>query len=207
MAAVRQRRLHLFAWLILACGCTGPSDVNASVPATPSAQSSTPHVTPSSSPTVRLAELGGLQFDLPPTLRFRADGWVSSGEFVAGFYSNVQLGAACHTFANGGSCGLPLDVLPPGAMLISWGNVSGLGITAQPAGEVPNTSIAGLAATITTDKPGACGAIHAEETITARIARTDGGDLLMRACLQSPDLSTAEQVVSAMLSSVTIGSA
>jgi hypothetical protein len=107
------------------------------------------------------------QFDLPPTLRFRADGWTSTGEYVAGFYSNVQLGAACHA--------------------------------------IPNTSIAGLAAVLTTERPGACGALQTDEAITARITLHDGGDLLMRACLQLPDLAASEQLVSTMLASVSIG--
>ena len=99
---------------------------------------------------------------------------------------------------------LPLDVLPPGAV-ISWGNVSGFGSTVLPAGAIPNTSIAGFAATITTDKPGVCGSLQGDETIAARITHPGGNDdFLMRACLRGPNLPAAEQLVTAILSSVTI---
>jgi len=153
-------------------------------------------------------DLGRLEFDLPPALSFRADGWTSSIEYVSGFYSNVRLGPSCKPFGNGSSCGMPLDVLPPGAILVSWGNIARFGVSAQPERVAPNTSIAGLPSTITTDKPGICRGLHTDETITVRIEDLGGNDdFEMQVCLTLPNLPAGEQLVTAMLASVSIGNA
>lgn len=91
---------------------------------------------------------------------------------------------------------------------MSWGNVARFGVAAQPEGVAPNTSIAGLPSTITTDKPGICRGLHTDETITAKIADPGGSDdFEMQACLTQPNLSTGEKLVMAMLASVSMGNA
>jgi hypothetical protein len=152
----------------------------------------------------RRVDIGGLQFDLPMELRYQADGWTSSMESVSAFYSNVELGAACQVSGNSGSCGWPLQTLPAGAIVVSWGNTSGLG---APLGStVPNESIGGQPATVTIDKPGVCGNMHSDETITALTVQAgSSGDYKIQACLRGPNLARSEQLVTAMLASVSIG--
>ena len=152
----------------------------------------------------RRVDIGGLQFDLPAELQYQADGWVSSVEAVDGFYSNVELGAACQVVGNSGSCGSPLTTMPERAVLLSWGNTSGFGPTS--ASNVPNTSIAGQPATITIERPGTCFGLHADESITAVTDQPGStGDFKMQACLRGPDLAASERLVTVMLDSVTIG--
>ena len=125
-------------------------------------------------------------------------------ESVSDFYSNIELDPACQVSGNGGSCGWPLQTLPAGALIVAWGNTSGFGL---PSGStVPNDSIAGQPATITIDKPGACGNMQTDETITALTDQPgSSGDYKMQACLRGPSLQTSERLVTAMLASVSIG--
>ena len=142
--------------------------------------------------------VGGLTFTLPPSLRFRTDGFASSGEAIDAFYANVPIGSACSP-----GCGLPsFSPLPPDAVVVGMGVLSGFGVGAPgPNDPAPNTSIAGRAAVFTADKPGECGG---DETIKFWIpdpGQGDVNDFLMRACLTGPDLTTSEQIVESLLAS------
>jgi hypothetical protein len=142
--------------------------------------------------------VGGLNFTLPAELQFRTNGFASSGEAIDAFYANVPLGSACSP-----GCGLPsFSPLPPGAVVVGFGVLSGFGVGApNPGDPAPNTSIAGQAAVVIADKPGNCGG---DETISLWIpdaSQSDVNDFLMRACLRGPDLRPAEQIVQALLAS------
>ena len=142
--------------------------------------------------------VGGLTITLPVELRFRAEGFVSTGEAIDAFYANIPLGSACSK-----GCGLrSFGPLPPGGVVVGFGVLSGFGAGApDPNDPAPNTSIAGQAAVFTADKPGDCGG---DETIKLWIPNPGEGDFndfLMRACLKGPDLSTAEQLIQTVLAS------
>jgi hypothetical protein len=142
----------------------------------------------------------GITFTLPPSLRFRTDGFTSSGEGIDAFYANVPLGSACSL-----GCGLSsFSPLVADAVVVGMGVLSGFGVGApNPNDPAPNTSIAGRAAVFTADKPGDCGG---DETIKFWIpdpGQGDLNDLLIRACLKGPDLTTAEQAVETLLGSAT----
>ena len=146
----------------------------------------------------RAVSAGGLKFTLPAELRFRTNGFASSGEAIDAFYANVPLGSACSP-----GCGLrSFSPLPPGGVVVGFGVLSGFGVgSPNPGDPAPNTSIAGQAAVFTADKPGDCGG---DETIKLWIpdpGQNDVKDFLMRACLQGPDLITAEQMVQTVLAS------
>jgi hypothetical protein len=146
--------------------------------------------------------VAGFNLTLPQELRFRTDGFVSSGEAIDAFYANVPLGRACTP-----GCGLAsFSPLPPGAVVVGVGEWSGFGVGApNPNDPAPNTSIAGHAALVMKDKPGNCGG---DESITVRVPGADQtgiNDFLMRACLQGPDLSAGERLVQMLLDSATGG--
>ena len=155
-----------------------------------------PTTSPPSFP--RTVSAGGLTFTLPPELRFRTDGFSSSGESIDEFYGNVPLGSACSA-----GCGISsFFPLPPGAVVVGMGVLSGIGVGApEPNSPAPNTRVAGQAAAYLADKPGECGG---DETIKVWIpdpANNDFNDFLLRACLKGPNLSAAEQTIRDLLSS------
>jgi hypothetical protein len=145
-------------------------------------------------------DLGAAQFELPADLRFRTNGFAASVEAVDAYYSNVELGSAC---AANGPCGWPVAALPPGGIIVSWGNFSGV----APLGEVPNATIAAQPARLTRERPGVCAVIEADETITLRVITETGfNELKMQACLRAPNLDAAELLIDRMVASVTITS-
>lgn len=137
----------------------------------------------------------GLVFTLPSELRFRTDGFTSTGESIDGFYANVPLGSAC---AHG--CGLSaLSPLPDGAVVVGIGVLSGAGVgEGNPEHLAPNISVAGRSAVFLTDVPGTCGG---EETIQVWIPNPSGNDQIVRACLYGTDLTASEQTVRSVLAS------
>ena len=197
----------LVALVVTACtddeatrgGCGKGASCSTTVSGTSTSATSQPSDTTSSATSFsRAVSVGGLKFTLPAELQFRANGFASSGEAIDAFYANVPLGSACSP-----GCGLPsFSPLPPGAVVVGFGAFSGFGVGApNPGDPAPNTSIAGQAAVFTADKPGNCGG---DETINLWIpdpGQNQINDFLMRACLQGPDLTTAEQMVQTLLAS------
>ena len=136
----------------------------------------------------------GLTFTLPPQLKYRSDGFTSSGEGIDEFYANFPLGPACNP-----GCGISSFMpLPAGGVVVGIGVLSGVGISgANPDDPPPNTSVAGHAAVLTTDTSGQCG----DEAIDVRIPNPSGNDIIIRACLGGPDLTNGEQAFRTLLAS------
>ncbi|MEY2524586.1 MAG: hypothetical protein QOJ66_3151 [Ilumatobacteraceae bacterium] len=197
----------LIALVVTACtddeatreGCGKGASCGTTVSDTSTSATSQPTDTTSSVRSFsRAVSVGGLKFTLPAELQFRTNGFASTGEAIDAFYANVPLGSACSP-----GCGLPsFSPLSPGAVVVGLGVLSGFGAGApNPADPAPNTSIAGQAAVFTADKPGNCGG---DETISLWIPGPGQNEInafLMRACLQGPDLTTAEQIVQTLLAS------
>lgn len=204
---VRVARWVWLGWLGALAACSGSrpdaTGTTSTASAAPASASSPISATTTSAGASHRVDIGGLQFDLPAELGYRIDGFTSTADSVFAFYGNVPLTDECHT--PGGACGRPLDVLPPGGILVSWGNASFLDPSPS-GGAATNTSIAGFPSTVTTERPGQCSDLGGDETITARIYQPNRSDFLMRACLRGPDLSrSGEQLVVSMLASVTVG--
>jgi hypothetical protein len=108
--------------------------------ATSSATSQPTDTTSNVSSFARTVSENGITFTLPHELQFRTDGLTSTGEFIDGFYANIPLHSAC---SNG--CGLStFSPLPPNAIVIGIGALSGFGVGApNPDDPAPNTSVAG----------------------------------------------------------------
>ena len=196
----------LIALVVTACtddeatreGCGKGASCGTTVSDTTESLTSQPTDTTSHTLFSQTVTAGGLKFTLPTELQFRTNGFASTGEAIDAFYANVPLGSACSP-----GCGLPsFSPLPPGAVVVGFGALSGFGVGApNPGDPAPNTSIAGQAAVFTADKPGNCGG---DETINLWIpgpGHNEINDFLMRACLQGPDLTTAEQIVQTLLAS------
>jgi hypothetical protein len=152
------------------------------------------------SDSARTVSENGITFTLPKELQFRTNGFTSTGEFIDGFYANIPLHSACTD-----RCGLStFNPLPPNAIVIGIGALSGFGVGARnPDDPAPNTSVAGRTAVYKADKPGDCGG---DETIKFWIpdpAHGGIGDLLIRACIKGPDLASGEQVIQTLLRSAT----
>ena len=168
--------------MLLLCGC---SNADSSIAPT------TPPETASSSPSTigQRVKLDGIQFAFRPAeLKHQAAGTPppTVGENVLGYYATVPITAPCQITATLTSCSLPLTTLPSGAMLVSW---SHLAIPGQTDVEGANTTIGGQAAKLTTERPGSCEDIGADETIAAEIAYTaaPGNHYEMRACIREPN--------------------
>jgi hypothetical protein len=137
----------------------------------------------------------GLTFTVPALLRYRTDGFTSSGEAADGFYANFPFGkGACDS-----RCGIiSFTPLPPNGVVLSIGSLSGVGVGGHNPGDpAPNTTIAGRDAAYTTDT--SCG----DEAITVRFPAADEQDVIIRACLSGPDLGPAEEAIRTMLATAT----
>jgi hypothetical protein len=144
----------------------------------------------------RTVSFEGFTFTLPTELQFRTDGFISTGEAIDGFYGNVPLGSACKD-----GCGLrSFSPLPAGSVVVGFGVIGANPVKDPP----PNTTIAGHAAVLSTEKPGTCGG---DETINARIPNPSGAEIIVRACLSGPDLTDGERTVQAVLASAAFGGA
>ena len=201
---MRSRPLSLALVLLALCGCTNADNSIAST--TPTAAGTSPQE-PTSTIDPRVT-LDGLHFVLPAELKYQAAGTPppTVGETVLGYYATVPIAAPCRITASSISCSLPLATLPAGAMLVSWGNVAIPKLLGQPDVEGPNTTIGGQVAKLATERPGSCGDIGADETITAEITRpaAPGNHYEMRACIREPNAAVNADLVSTMLASVAV---
>jgi hypothetical protein len=99
------------------------------------------------------------------------------------------------------TCGWPNDVVAPSAVFVAWDAVTtNYGRHSWEA----NTTIAGRPARVMTARPGDCGRVHADETITAQLEWSARGWFDMSACLRGPGIDVFARQVNAMLKSVTI---
>ena len=201
---MRSRLPYLALGLSLLCACSNAD--NSIAPTTPTVATTLPQE-PTSTIDPRIT-VDGIHFVLPAELKYQAEGTPppTVGETVLGYYATVPIAAPCQITATSTACSLSLTTLPWGAMLVSWGNVG----VPRPAGEpdVPgaNTTIGGQVAKLTRERPGSCGDIGADETITAEIARpaAPGNTYRMRACIRGPNATANADLIWTMLASVDI---
>ena len=143
----------------------------------------------------------GLSFDHPRAWRESRYEETSSFYLLIVYLSNERLHPPCTTTpTNGGvltRCGDPIARLAPGGVLVSWGNV-GFPHTG-PEIPHPNSRINGLPASVKVERPGNCGRIGGDETITADVARPLGNHYEMVACLRGPNVSGNAALVRRML--------
>jgi hypothetical protein len=102
------------------------------------------------------------------------------------------------------ACYWPLDQLEPNGVLVTW-YTSRILMPLPTAGE-PLTVNGGLTRW-RIERPGRCGEIGADETVTVAIPigqPTPLSNISVFACLRGPELSSAEAEVKAMLESATI---
>ncbi len=177
------------------CGVGASCSTTAVIDTTTSATSQPTDTTSTATSFSRTVSVQGLTFTIPAELRFRTDGFASTGEAVSGFYANIPLGPACSP-----GCGFSsFNPLPAGGVVVSLGVLSGFGAGGpDPAAPAPNISIAGRAAVFSADKPGTCGG---DETINVRIPNPSGNEYIVRACLRGPDLTAAEKTIQSVLAS------
>jgi hypothetical protein len=108
---------------------------------------------------------------------------------------------ACRTRGMVTSCGWPLTELQPGGVLVVWENrgYPGWSLSAAPGRAL---RVGGRRARIQRSRPGACAAIHGDETISVAIERPLAGNWTsVTACLRAPGLARVERGVELMLRS------
>jgi len=107
--------------------------------------------------------------------------------------------------ARGMACEWPLTSLSPNGVLVSWVNRRILA-PLPTSGEV--LPMNGNSARLQIERPGACGVIGADETISVLVPIGQPpplSNVAVVACLRGPDLATTEAQVRTMLASATVG--
>lgn len=150
-----------------------------------------------------------IAFDYPAALYRHSYTKESSFSSSIVFLSTARMHNPCVVTkrANGTetSCGLPVDQLEPGGVLIEWSANGFPGVTVD--GQGPGgTTIAGRPATLHEEKPGDCEYLGADMTIYADVSRDAAGDnwYEMRACLKGPNLDELRRQISSMLTSLEV---
>ncbi len=98
-------------------------------------------------------------------------------------------------------CGWPIDGLAPNGLFVKWENrdFPGANVASFPGA---STRVDGRLARLVVRRPGSCGRIGADETISVAIARqVPGSWTQIDACLRGPQLAPLEQQFHAMLGS------
>jgi len=103
------------------------------------------------------------------------------------------------------SCGLPLDRLVPGGVLVEWSSNGFPGWTLDRAPGA-RQQLAGRPGRLAVERPGGCKDHGAEETITASIPRRSPAHnwYQLRACLRGPALDEHDRAVRQLLASTTL---
>ena len=108
--------------------------------------------------------------------------------------------------AQGRACDWPLESLAPNGVLVSW-------VTTRILQPLPTAGeefvVNGARARLQIERPGACGTVGAEETMSVLVPigqPTPLSNVAVFACLRGPDLASAEAQFRAMLASARIGS-
>jgi len=146
----------------------------------------------------------GLAFDYPATWRAQWWDYHSSFTFLITYLSPLTLHDPCTRTSSSTSCSQPLAALPAGGVLVTWQNVGIPRPLGAPEIENPNTTIDGQASRVTTERPGDCSLVDADETVTADISRPGGNHFEMIACLRQPGVASDEALIHLMLASVRV---
>jgi hypothetical protein len=99
------------------------------------------------------------------------------------------------------TCGWPVDRLQPSGVVVQWENKGfpGWSLATQSG---TSLRVGGRPARETTRRPGDCGSIGADETVSVQIARPVADNWTdFVACLRGPNLAAHEQEVAAVLAS------
>lgn len=122
------------------------------------------------------------------------------------FLSTQPTHNPCRTSSSAGggtsiACAWPVDHLAPGGVVLSWENRGSPGVSLA---TFPGASIdvGGRRAKLSTQRPGSCGGLGADEAISVAIARPMANNwTAFEACLRAPNLAEHERQVRALLSS------
>jgi hypothetical protein len=166
--------------------------------------------TPCSNLPATVYERNGLRFDRPPcwTATSFAERTAFSNSLVD--LSNQPLRDPCTQTTSpseGGpatDCTWPVTNLLPGGVWVHW---SSNGSPTWKLENQPGTSltVAGLPAREQITKPGTCGPIGADETITVEVGEPIQDNFYeMMACLRGPELNNTARQVQAMVDSTTV---
>lgn len=143
-----------------------------------------------------------LAFRYPGTwkpLQFRITGTL---HFDPMLYLSAQPGHnPCRQSGSTTTCGWPVDKLHPNGVLVAWENKGwpGWSLSSQP-GTILH--VGGRPARQQIARPGACGAIGADETVSVEVARPMSSSwTAVTACLRGPGLAAQERQVAAVLDS------
>ena len=111
----------------------------------------------------------------------------------------------CRTSSAGGgtstTCGWPVNRLAPGGVVLRWENrgYPGASVSSFPGAKA---RIDGRNARLSTQRPGSCGTLGADETISVAIARPlQSNWTAFDACLRGPNLAEQERQIRALLRS------
>jgi hypothetical protein len=117
--------------------------------------------------------------------------------------SNQATHNPCKTVGSKTTCGWPVNVVAPGHVLVLWAANGMPGWTLNRA-QGATTTVGGRPAREAVTRPGTCGLIRGEETITVAISEPGmpSNWLSMTACLRSPGDAQAARQVAQMLTAV-----
>jgi hypothetical protein len=144
---------------------------------------------------------GFLSFDHPARWAANDVGLAQSGVLsTLAYLSTMPLHEPCSTEETGQVCGTPLDALDPGAVFVWWY------IDSVPSIPPPtyDRTVSGFPASLSTQRPGSCLGLQADETMTFVVDLPDKYSYVMEACLAGPDLAGAEAAVTKMVQSVSV---
>lgn len=111
----------------------------------------------------------------------------------------------CDAYPNGLKCGWPVDQLEPGHVLVEWA-ISGLPNWTLSSFPGKTRTVGGQPAREAITRPGECGNIQADETITVEIPSPAAiyNWFSMTACLRSPQEMQSASQVQRMLDTVAL---
>jgi hypothetical protein len=117
------------------------------------------------------------------------------------YVSSQPVHPPCRTRGSVTACGWPVDRLRPGGALLVWENKGAPGWSLHTSAGSP-VRVGGRSAKRVVQRPGACAAIGADETVQVAIARPLAGNwTAFSACLKGPGLAGTERKVDAVLAS------
>jgi hypothetical protein len=212
--SIRRVLPWIAAVLLVACAPapTGtPVGTIVQVPSPPGATAASVSVT-----AVVAESVNGMTFDRPATwARWQPNEHNPTNDGPLVYLSTDPLLPSCATAPNaaanrpdaqGRACDWPLESLAPNGVLVSW-------VTTRILEPLPSAGeelvVNGARARLQIERPGSCGTVGADETMTVLVPigqPTRLSNVAVFACLRGPDLASAEAQFRAMLASVRIGS-
>lgn len=157
------------------------------------------------SPSTRKAEYtdGGLSFTYPAN--WHAAKYDLRGSFgrVIVYLSSQSIHDPCVRSVGTISCGSPIGRLSPGSVLLAWSSIGGPTLHLA---DVPGQgiTISGRQARLQVERPGICGQIGGDETVTGTIEGGSSNFYQLVACLRSPGDDGSRRAIEDLFSSVVI---